>query len=67
MDLELGFTSQQEVQALVEGLLRRCWPEELVTPFPRISYRQAVAQYGTDKPDVRFGWRVRPGWVWGGE
>ena len=58
VDLELGFTSQQEVQALVEGLLRRCWPEELMTPFPRITFSQAMTQYGTDKPDVRFKWRV---------
>ncbi|KAF0288861.1 Aspartate--tRNA(Asp/Asn) ligase [Amphibalanus amphitrite] len=58
VDLELGFTSQQEVQALVEGMLHRCWPQELVTPFPRITFSQAMTQYGTDKPDVRFKWRL---------
>ncbi|XP_037082558.1 aspartate--tRNA ligase, mitochondrial-like [Pollicipes pollicipes] len=59
VDIELGFTTQLGIQSLVEGLLRRCWPlGDLVTPFPRITYAQAIAQYGSDKPDLRFGWKL---------
>ncbi|KAG5449218.1 aspartyl-tRNA synthetase 2, mitochondrial [Clonorchis sinensis] len=62
LDLELSFCSADDVLTLIEKLLRHLWPlvEEasnaplLRTPFPRISYADALSYYGTDKPDSRF-------------
>jgi aspartyl-tRNA synthetase len=48
---------------LVEGLLEHCWPQEkekrISVPFPRMTYTEAMEQYGTDKPDTRFEMKVR--------
>ncbi|ATX81845.1 aspartyl-tRNA synthetase [Mariprofundus ferrinatatus] len=59
VDLELSFVDQEDVMAVAEGLLRAMFdagvgirlPEE----FPRITYNDAMARYGLDRPDVRFG------------
>jgi aspartyl-tRNA synthetase len=48
---------------LVEGLLEHCWPQEkenrISIPFPRMTYAEAMEQYGTDKPDTRFEMKVQ--------
>lgn len=58
LDLEMSFVSQDDVIALNEGLLQHvvkvATGEELSTPFPRLSYRDALDRFGSDKPDVRF-------------
>ncbi len=63
LDLEMSFVEEEDVQAVMEGLLRRLTSEvagvELPTPFARMSYADAVETYGTDKPDLRFGLPVR--------
>ncbi len=58
LDLEMSFVSQEEVlnmvEALVVAVVRAAQPEKtIVTPFPRLTYDQAMARYGTDKPDLR--------------
>lgn len=59
IDLEMSFTSQEEILALVEGLLvgmvRDIFSEKHITkvPFPRIPYDEAMEKWGTDKPDLR--------------
>nr|XP_056701665.1 aspartate--tRNA ligase, mitochondrial [Euleptes europaea] len=61
IDIEMSFVDQAGIRALVEGLLQYSWPEEkgsLETPFPSISYSEALAVYGTDKPDTRFGMKI---------
>ncbi|VDO33012.1 unnamed protein product, partial [Haemonchus placei] len=63
VDLELSFTTQDGVMSLVEELLIAAWPEELVdlkpcAPFPRLKYRDAMRQYGSDKPDMRIPWHI---------
>lgn len=59
LDLEMSFVSQEDVLSLVEALViavvRKVQPHrEIVTPFPRLAYDEAMAFYGTDKPDLRF-------------
>lgn len=59
IDLELSFTSQNEILELVESmfiaLVRDVFPHLSITsiPFPRIPYKQAIEKYQTDKPDLR--------------
>ncbi|XP_062989972.1 aspartate--tRNA ligase, mitochondrial [Elgaria multicarinata webbii] len=61
IDIEMSFVDQAGVQALIEGLLQYSWPEEkgpITVPFPSLSYDEALAVYGTDKPDTRFGMQI---------
>jgi aspartyl-tRNA synthetase len=57
VDLEMAFVEgPDEIQELVESLLRAVLGKlglEAETPFPRITYAEAMAEYGTDKPDLR--------------
>jgi aspartyl-tRNA synthetase len=59
VDLEMSFVNERDVQDVVEGVVRRVWKEildvELPSPFPRLRYDEAMARYGSDKPDTRFG------------
>jgi aspartyl-tRNA synthetase len=59
VDLELSFTDQEEIFALMEGLMARLFHDvvgrTLTTPFRRLTYRDAMNRYGSDKPDLRFG------------
>jgi len=63
IDLELSFTDEEEIFSLTEGLMAHIFQKtlgiELVRPFPRISYPQALSEYGTDKPDIRFGLKIK--------
>jgi aspartyl-tRNA synthetase len=59
IDIELSFTRPPEIYALIEGLLARVFRDaldlDLARPFPRLTYAEAMARYGSDKPDTRFG------------
>src|SRR5207253_1831342 len=59
IDIEMSFIEREDIYALVEGLLKRVWKTALnidvPTPFPRLSYQEAINRYGIDKPDTRFG------------
>jgi aspartyl-tRNA synthetase len=59
IDLELSFVSEDDVFAAVEGLMQAMWKEclgvEIKAPFPRLTFRESMLRFGTDKPDVRFG------------
>lgn len=57
LDIELRDTSTEEVQRLIEGLMGQIWPADMGTltpPFPQMTYKEAMAKYGVDKPDTRF-------------
>ncbi len=57
VDIEMSFTTKEHIQRLIEGLLTHAWPEELgtiETPFPEMKYKDAMQNYGVDKPDTRF-------------
>ncbi len=57
IDLEMSFVGVEEVVAVLEEVTVRAWREaggiELPRPFPRMSYAEAMARYGSDKPDTR--------------
>ncbi len=58
LDIEISFTDEKYIQTLIEKLIFKIWKEllgiELITPFKRLSYEDAMNKYGSDKPDLRF-------------
>jgi aspartyl-tRNA synthetase len=60
LDMELSFVDQEDVIKLIERLftelVREVTPNKrLITPFPRLTYAEALERYGSDKPDLRYG------------
>ncbi len=59
LDLEMSFATQDDVLAVVEALtidvVEKFSTKRLIKPFPRFTYDEAMARFGTDKPDVRYG------------
>ena len=59
IDVEMSFVAEDDVFAVVEGLMAAIWKEcrgvELTRPFPRMTFDESMRRYGSDKPDVRFG------------
>ncbi len=59
IDLEMSFVDQEDVIGVISGLLRTIWRElkgvDIGATIPRMPYSEAMARYGIDKPDVRFG------------
>jgi len=59
VDIEMSFVEEDDVMGLTERMISRLVLDtlglELETPFPRLTYTEAMERYGTDKPDVRFG------------
>jgi aspartyl-tRNA synthetase len=59
IDLEMSFVDEEQVFEAVEGLFVALWKdvlgEEVVRPFLRLTFREAMSRYGSDKPDLRFG------------
>lgn len=62
LDLEMSFVEQDDVLNLMEGLsaslFEQCLGIKLETPIPRLQYAEAMARYGSDKPDLRFGLEI---------
>ncbi len=65
MDLEMSFVEEEDVislnEAVLTQLLQELVPEKkiLKTPFPRLTWHDAMSRFGTDKPDMRFGMEIR--------
>ena len=59
LDIEMSFIDQEDILALIEKLLVQIWREvknyEIKLPIPRMTYKDAMDLYGSDKPDLRFG------------
>jgi aspartyl-tRNA synthetase len=59
IDIEASFITAPEIQTLVEGMLAHIFREArgalIPTPFPSMTYREAMDRFGSDKPDTRFG------------
>ena len=58
IDVEMSFVDEPDIQAIVEGVIKNFFAEikgiDVTTPFPRITYKEAMESYGSDKPDLRF-------------
>lgn len=63
IDLEMSFVEQDDVIAVNEGFLKRVFKEvldvDIQLPLPRMPYEEAMNRFGSDKPDVRFGFEIR--------
>ncbi len=59
IDIEMSFVTRQDVIDVAEDIVSRLWSEladyQVPTPLPRMTYADAMARYGSDKPDLRFG------------
>ena len=59
IDLEMSFVTEDDVFAAVERVYVAIWKEclgvDLATPFPRLTFHEAMSRFGSDKPDMRFG------------
>ncbi len=58
IDMEMSFVEEEDVFAIVEGMMKEVCKTagyEIETPFKRMTYREAMERYGSDKPDIRYG------------
>ena len=59
IDIEMSYLTEEDIYVLVEGMLKRVFKEtlglDIVTPFAKMSYDEAMDKYGSDKPDLRYG------------
>ncbi len=62
IDCELSFVEENDVMSITEGFFKTLWKEtlgiEISTPFKKLSYKEVMEKYGTDKPDLRFEWEI---------
>ena len=63
VDIEMSFVDQEDVMGMAEGLMARVFKEtmgvDLELPLPRMTYDEAIASYGVDKPDTRFELKIK--------
>lgn len=62
IDIEASFIEREDIYTLIEGMLKQLWKEildiEIPTPFLRMTYKEAMNRFGSDKPDMRFGFEL---------
>lgn len=62
IDMEMSFVEREDIFSICEGYIRRLFKDtlnkEIKTPFPRITYTEAINSYGSDKPDTRFDMKI---------
>ena len=63
IDLEMSFVDEEDIQTVQEGFIKRVMKElkgiDVQTPFPRLTWDEAMERYGSDKPDTRFGFELK--------
>ena len=63
IDLEMSFLDEEQIQTIQEGFLKRVFKEvldvDVQTPFLRMPWREAMDRFGSDKPDLRFGFELK--------
>ena len=62
IDLEMSFVDVEDIITINEGFVKRLWKDmlgvEVATPIPRLTWREAMDRFGSDKPDMRFGLEI---------
>ncbi len=62
IDLEMSFVEMEDVLAIGEGYMKRIFKEilgiDLQLPLPRLTYKEAMERFGSDKPDIRYGMEI---------
>lgn len=63
IDLEMSFVDEEDIMAMNEGYIARLFKEvlgvEIPLPLPRLTYKEAMERYGSDKPDTRYGMEIQ--------
>ena len=63
IDMEMSFVGEEDVMAISEGMIAKLFKDvldiDVNPPFPRMTYAEAMARYGLDRPDLRFGLELR--------
>jgi aspartyl-tRNA synthetase len=63
IDVEMSFIDEEDIIKMTEGFFKLLWKEtlgiDIQTPFQRMSYKDAMEKYGSDKPDLRFVWELK--------
>ena len=63
IDMEMSFVDEKDIHAAVESMFKAIFRQamgvEIETPFPRLEYEQAMRRYGSDKPDLRYGFEIQ--------
>ncbi len=63
IDLEMSFINEDDIMSIQEGFMKRVFKEvlnvDVQTPFLRMPYREAMDRFGSDKPDMRFGFELK--------
>ena len=63
IDLEMSFINEDDIMAIQEGFMKRVFKEvlnvDIQTPFLRMPWREAMDRFGSDKPDMRFGFELK--------
>ncbi|MBR1384106.1 MAG: aspartate--tRNA ligase, partial [Ruminococcus sp.] len=71
IDLEMSFVDEQDIQECVEGFVSRLFKdildEEITLPLPRLTFKDSMECYGSDKPDTRFGMEIQNISDWAGK
>ncbi|MBE6904492.1 MAG: aspartate--tRNA ligase [Ruminococcaceae bacterium] len=62
IDLEMSFIDENDIMSINEGFIKKAFEEalgiEIQTPFLRMPYKEAMDRFGSDKPDIRFGFEL---------
>jgi len=62
IDIEMSFIDTEDIYSIMEGLAKKIWKDilgvDIKTNFPRMPYTEAMDRFGSDKPDIRFGFEL---------
>ncbi len=63
IDLEMSFVDQEDIFSIAEGFIKRLFGEvlgvDIPLPLPRLTFTEAMENYGSDKPDTRYGMKIK--------
>lgn len=63
IDIETSFLDEEDLFPILETMIQKLWKQilnvDIAAPFPRMKYQEAMERFGSDKPDVRFGFELQ--------